>query len=373
MAINSRKIWRNIKALCFGVFFGLLICEIILRIYNPFPFALKKGKLILPSNQVKVYTNKWIPKLDRKIHYSRNSLGFRGPEPTDSVSRLLSIITIGGSTTECKFQSDSLTWSFLLYKALKHQNDSIWLNNAGIDGHSTFGHLLLLQEYVLKLKPKYALFLTGINDEEIEAPDEFDLMTEKKITTNSFKGFLKSVLNHTELGRTAFNFYHVQIAYKKGLIHRDMNIAELTDVILPDSVINRRIAFEQNFVNAYKERIDKIVSMCLEAGIQPVLITQPSLFGSYVDSASHISMGNKWYKNGSNNDNSLLEEKVLEMYNDVLRSFSNKIIVVDLARQMPKNSLYYYDFIHYTNAGAKKIAEILFSNLAPVIIHKTVQ
>src|SRR5882724_390795 len=189
MNIGFKSLWKNIKAVCLGIFFGLLICEIILRIYNPFPLPLKKWKLILPANQTKVFTNSWIKKLDSKINYSRNSLGFRGPELPDSISKLTSLITIGGSTTECKFQSDSITWSFLLYQLLKKEKPDFWLNNAGIDGHSTFGHLLLMDEYILKLKPDFALFLTGINDEEIEEPDEFDLMTEKKVTTNSFKGF----------------------------------------------------------------------------------------------------------------------------------------------------------------------------------------
>ena len=370
MTFHFKNTWKNIKAIGFGIVTGLLLCEIILRIYNPFPFSVKKGQLILPANQDKIFTNNWIRKLDRKIHYTRNSLGFRGPEPPDTVSKLLSIITIGGSTTECKFQSDSITWSFLLYQSLKNENGRVWLNNAGMDGHSTFGHMLLLKEYVLKLKPKYAVFLTGINDEELDAPDEFDLMTEKKLRAGSLKGFLKSVLNHTEFGRTAFNFYHVQIAYKRGLIHRQLNIEDLVDNPLSDSLIEQRLKEQDRFLVAYRKRIDSIVRLCRSADIEPILVTQPSLFGDYVDSATHIPMGTKWVKNDGTGDNSVLEDKKLERYNDVLRSYSPQLTVVDLARRMPKNSLYYYDFIHYTNAGAKKIAEILSHELGPVILNK---
>ncbi|MES1219923.1 MAG: hypothetical protein ABUT20_30760, partial [Bacteroidota bacterium] len=119
MKINFKEAWRRTKAIGFGLLLGLVFCEIILRIYNPFPFAIKKGKLILPANQAKVFTNTWIKKLDNKIYYSRNSLGFRGPELPDSILKLTSFITIGGSTTECKFLSDSCTWPFLLYQSLK--------------------------------------------------------------------------------------------------------------------------------------------------------------------------------------------------------------------------------------------------------------
>ncbi len=369
MKISWKNIWKKLKAICFGIFLGLLFCEIFLRIYNPLPFSLKKGKLILPANQSKNFTNNWIHKLDKKIHFSRNSLGFRGPEPPDTPSKLISIITIGGSTTACTFLSDSSTWSFLLYQKLKTRNSKIWLNNAGIDGHSTFGHLLLLKEYVLKLKPKFVLVMPGINDVETEAPDEFDLMTEKKINTNSFKGFIKSLLNYTELGRTAFNFYHVQLAYKKGLVHREVNFANLIDNPLPDSIVSKELEKQKPFLHAYRDRIKKILTECLQAGIQPVLITQPSLFGSYTDSATQLQMANKWVKTNTT-ENCLLNEKKLELYNDVLRSYSNQLTVVDLSHEMPKNSKYYYDFIHFTNEGAQQVSKILFTHLEPLLFNK---
>jgi len=356
-------------AVCLGITFRLILCEIILRIYNPFSFSLKKGRLILPANQSKIFTNKWIKKLDNQIHYSRNSLGFRGPEPLDSFSQKITILTIGGSTTECRFLSDSCTWSSLLFQKLKSENPNVWLNNAGVEGHSTFGHLLLLKEYVLKLKPKFALFMTGINDVETEKPVEFDIMTEKKINTNSFKGFLKSLLNYSELGRTIFNFYHVQLAYKKGLIHREINIREMIDNPIPDSIIKQQLEKQRPYLKAYHDRIDKIVTQCQQTGITPVLITQPSLFGSYTDPATGVSMGNKWLVKNSE-QNCVLNEKKLELYNDVLRSYSTRLTVIDLAREMPKNSIYFYDFIHFTNQGAEIISSILFDNLKNLFFNK---
>ena len=226
----------------------------------------------------------------------------------------------------------------------------------------------MLNEYVLKLKPKFVLFLTGINDEEIDEPDEFDFMTEKRITTNSFKGFLKSLLNHTELGRTAFNFYHVQIAYKKGLIHREININDLVEKNVADSAVFSREALQSKYLIAYKQRIKILIEKCLHADITPILITQPSLFGDFIDSTTKIRVGNRWVKNDNRSDNCMLEGKILELYNDVLRSFGNYITVIDLANEMPKKSEYYYDFIHFTNGGASKVSEILFNHLKPIIL-----
>ena len=39
--------------------------------------------------------------------------------------------------------------------------------------------------------------------------------------------------------------------------------------------------------------------------------------------------------------------------------------MIDLARELPRNSAYYYDFLHYTEPGAAAVAGILDRHLAP--------
>jgi hypothetical protein len=368
MTAAPKNTWKKGRAIGLGVISGVFLCEVILRIYNPVPPAVKNGKLVLPANQKKTFTNNWISKLDKQIHYSRNSLGFRGPELPFNPTAILSIITVGGSTTECKYLSDSCTWSSRLYEKLHKENPAVWLNNAGIDGHTTFGHLLLIKEYILKLKPRYLLLMTGVNDVELDQPDDFDRMAEKKIDTRSAKLLLKSLVNHTELGRSFMNYYQLKVAYKKGLIHRETDLASLVDNPLKEEVISAKLAKQSPYLIAYRQRIDSIITLCQRAGIQPILITQPALYGNYIDSATHISVGNKWMAKDPLGDNCLLMEKVLESYNDVLRSFSRKTSVIDLARLMPKNSIYFYDFTHVTNAGAGKMADLLYSELS-LLIH----
>jgi hypothetical protein len=61
--------------------------------------------------------------------------------------------------------------------------------------------------------------------------------------------------------------------------------------------------------------------------------------------------------------NAVVMEKVLGLYNDVVKSFGKEVKVIDLAVLMPKNSIYYYDFMHFTNAGCSKIASLISSQL----------
>ncbi|MFT3682465.1 MAG: SGNH/GDSL hydrolase family protein [Ferruginibacter sp.] len=362
-----KTFFKKLLSVLFGLLIALTLCEIILHIYNPFPFAVSSGKFVLPANQKTVFKNTWIKKLDSNIYYSRNSLGFRGPEPADSISKLNALICIGGSTTECHYISDSLTWPYQLGTQLKDSLPGLWLNNAGLDGHSTFGHLLLLKEYIIKLRPKYVLFLTGVNDVETSKPELYDLMNERSINFASVKSFFKSLANKTELGSTIFQLYAIRGAYKKGLIHKDVDFTALQDTILPQAYTNERLKNQQVFLSGYKQRLAEMIAVCKSNNIIPILLTQPSMFGTYTDSATMINMTNKVIPGGEPLATAALMGTVLELYNNVVRSFGNEVKVIDLAARMPKNSDYFYDFAHYTNTGCSKVSSIIAVELIPYL------
>ncbi len=51
----------------------------------------------------------------------------------------------------------------------------------------------------------------------------------------------------------------------------------------------------------------------------------------------------------------------MESYNDETRKFAAEadISLLDLALQLPKNTRHSYDPIHFTNEGARRVAELL--------------
>ncbi len=126
----------------------LIALEIGLRIHNPFPFRVRGDHIILPAHQKYTISHTGAIKLDPVTHVTKNSLGFRGPEPPRDWSERLTILTIGGSTTECLFLSDGKTWTDQLTRRFMAVRPDAWINNAGFEGHSTFGHLVLLREFV---------------------------------------------------------------------------------------------------------------------------------------------------------------------------------------------------------------------------------
>ena len=110
-----------------------------------------------------------------------------------------------------------------------------------------------------------------------------------------------------------------------------------------------------------------MIAICKTSNVIPILLTQPSMFGSYTDSVTSVNMTNKIIPGADPVTNAAVMQNVLGLYNEVVKSFGSQVKVIDLAALMPKNSLYYYDFMHYTNTGCAKIAAILSTELTPYL------
>src|SRR6266536_2410716 len=91
-----------IVTLC-GIVVALLLLELLLHIYNPFQARIKGNSIVLMTNKTYHIKNDIIKTLDPEITVTRNSLGFRGPNPPVDIDKYISLVTIGVSTTQCSF------------------------------------------------------------------------------------------------------------------------------------------------------------------------------------------------------------------------------------------------------------------------------
>lgn len=343
-------------ALISGVVLSLCLGEILLRIYNPFPAVVKSNRIVLRTHARTIYEQTTTRKLQHKIQVTSNELGFRGdPLPEDPES-FVKMITVGGSTTHCLFNSDGLTWPCRLENKLKSDFQNIWINNAGLSGHSTYGHTLLIQDIIVKLKPEVVIFLVGRNDMARESPDEFSLVDDRG--NNRFIVKAKEVLFQSELLGVLINLTRVVRARKADLGHHIEFKLEEQGVAAsdPEKEANELMRHE-TYLKGYRHRLSQIIRICRENGIQPVFLTQPALFGDQQDPTTGLNLVT--IKAGKFNGS--FSWKLLEKYNDVTRQVcrENGVFLIETARLMPKDSQYYFDLMHYSDAGCEKFAEII--------------
>lgn len=378
-----KKIWAAIIIVLFNLIIIFLLCECALRIWQPFEMRVKYNKIILPVNKKYIIRNLETAKLDKVIIHTKNSIGFRGSEPPSDFSDCLTMVAIGGSTTECFYLSDGKTWEDRLAEKLRKDFNKVWINNAGLDGHTTFGHLILLQDYIVKLRPKFILLLIGLNDTYRDKLSDWEKRNIQEYTIEPTKGLVNSLAAYSEVLSSYIyvkNYYrtktnglgHSIILFDKTaptnnrIFNKQFDLKTLEAYNPQTETINLQNPFIMTRVlDNYKKRIVKIIDTARYNSIEPIFITHPVLYGNVVDDVSGVNLANISVDGMSGS----MAWKKLEMYNDVLRKIREEyhVRVVDLARELPKSSIYFYDLYHYNNEGAEKVAKILYKDLKPIL------
>jgi len=357
-----RRVLRGAIALVAGVALAALAAEIALRVFAPVHLRLRGTEIVLPVDTITIGHNLNATRLQSEITVRRNSIGFRGPDPPADFARYLTLVAVGGSTTEDVFLSDGHTWTDLLAARLASELRDTWLDNAGLDGHSTFGHLHLLDQMLLELKPDYVLFLIGVNDVDRDDANDFDLRVMhsnvsawQRIVRASDLLSTLSVLRRTERARDLgvghipeLDLAHVELAHEDPQALEQL-FRRQRDVCLP----------------RYRERVAKLIEIARAGGIEPILVTQPALYGSAVDPATGIDIGPLSCEGWSG----ATRWKQLELVNDVTRAVGAEhgVLVIELAHALPKDSRLFYDWMHFSNRGAEVVAGIVADALIPYL------
>lgn len=351
---------NTVRTLAIQAAIVLVLAEVGLRIYNPLPFRVRGDRLVLPVRQRYTFHNEGASKLDAVTYHTKNSIGFRGPDPPADFGSRLTLLTIGGSTTECLFLSDGKTWTDVLARRLARGRPGLWVNNAGLDGQSTYGHLVLLRDFVVSLRPTLAVFLVGVNDVGLEASNPYDTaLVPDQTTWRSARAFLTS---HVETLQLAENLARMARAREAGFGHSQIDLTKLTLLEDDPAVDEATIRKFEPPLRGYEERLRAIAEVCRRNGIDPVFITQPALFGDAVDPVTGVNLGSVQVRGAANGK---LWWRVQEMYNDVTRRVAadQDVLIVDAARELPKDSRLFYDFIHFTNEGAARLGELVATRL----------
>lgn len=320
---------------------ALIAIELFLRIFQPFGFRLRGEKIVLPTNVSFTHKTQPTDKLDPLVTVHKNELGFRGPNPPNYFQSYLTLVAVGGSTTESIVISEGKTWPDVLGQKLAHNFHKVWVNNAGLDGHSTFGHLLLLENYLKSLKPKYTLFLVGANDLALFEGRSWDIFQPKKTGA----GWVNWLAEKSELVALSKNFQRKIATQQLGLTSGEVipfenvpvseeaypNYQALEEATPSASLTQAAGSFQQRleYLVAFESRLGEIIQTSRRSGIEPILLTQPALYGNAIDDVTGIDLAGivLHTTNGEWGEGMTGREKwrFLEEYNAVTRDIGQKL------------------------------------------------
>jgi lysophospholipase L1-like esterase len=363
--MKPHNLLKNLGVFLGGCLVALAVLEVLLRVYNPLEIRFRPDRIVLPVHKRYVFDNteKFPTKLAKTTLHTKNTLGFRGAPPPRDFRDHLTLISIGGSTTECFYLSDGRTWPDLLGQNLSREFHRVWVNNAGLDGATTYRHLILIEDYIVKLRPKVVLFLMGINDVgtgDIEAAEKKQVHVLRQAT--------RALLYRSEVYVLGQNLSRYFLAQSRGLHHTEIDLRKTGRLDhLPAGVALRMLQdYETNSFPFFAQRLEKLVKVCRDHGIEPIFITQPTLYGPGVDPVTGVDLAA--VKLGEDLNGGLMFQAV-DLYNGVTRQVAKQhgVLLIDLARELPRNSAYYYDYLHYTEPGAAAVAGIIDAQLSPFL------
>jgi lysophospholipase L1-like esterase len=394
------NVLRNTALLLTSIFLALLLAEGILRLYNPFDTRIRGNQITLRTDVVYRMPNRMNPKLAPELVHTRNNIGFRGPDWSPQAEGAVRIFAVGGSTTECFYLSDGYDWPAVMaaqlhlrsatrnsqyVNILNHtdttqqentpipthsdttHNVTFWVNNAGLDGHSTFGHRILMQEMLHLYNPHYILYLVGAND--VGRSDLGDHVQSGVIParpTFSVRTLHQLWAHHTEFGALADNLIRAYRARSLGVTHQNVNFESLPYRDVSEEEIAQNLALHRSgYIQAYQQRLTLLVEETLQYGIQPILLTQPMPYGPAIDPETGIDLARIEVRSGSGYQ----RWREVELYNEVTRNVAAQfdLMLIDLEQELPKNTRFYYDMIHFTDEGAQQIGEIVAKRLLDLL------
>ncbi len=285
--------------------------------------------------------------VEYEFFYKRNFFGFRGEEfdPKD-----VKIIFEGGSTSNQRYTPEELTIVGQLNKSFQNDNIDIKIYNAATDGKSLRGVIYDFNYWFKKinaLKPKFVILYLGINERTLANQLDQNLydLNFQKNKVDRFKDYLKNNSFFYSQYKSIKNKYFPKqtsgyfLDYEK--LYSNYNFKGYDEA----KKLKREISEEDmKIILQLEKRLLILKNIFKRKNIKPIIITQVEFNG--------------------------LTNKKLFLVNEKLKNFSEKnnisIIKLDEIITMKVND--FYDKVHTTPQGSKRIADTIYPYLKNILI-----
>lgn len=283
---------------------------------------------------------------------TRDQYGLRGHygNPKD-----ISILTIGGSTTDQRYIGDGLTWQDELERALRDSGKNVRVANAGVDGHSTFGHLASYRYWfplIPNLRPAYTVLYVGINDFFVDRPHaEFEGTADGSVTLTSRIKADSALYRLYSLARGTW------LARRVRLAHKPLDVETLSYTETPNLRDHEAVARAR--FRGFENRMAALLQRVRESGSAPVCVTSPTLFYRRNEAGRMVGVDLAIDKIRGGGTINGVDYFFLRLAQDtVMLSLCRAVhaAVIDLASGEWENEDF-YDLMHTTPLGAKKVGQ----------------
>ena len=298
----------------------------------------------LKCNRTLVYKNVFID--NDKVIYKIDKYGFRGLR--NNLDKI-DFLVVGGSTSDQQFMNLDDTWPELIEKKFKEIGKNIDVVNAGKGGQSTVGHIWNFNNWFGKIenfRTKYIIFFIGINEVDVKGTTYTNIgkdgdRTQKKNILDKLITVLKD--------NNGITYKLVKLLYNKHFLKN----VEIVKYKIRNKNDYKKIKKKLNLTKEHEthlhNNLQELVRLTNKIKATPIFITQKSFRGNLVDSTV-LSIDEFDYYH--------TELEIAKIIINFCKK--NNIFCIDLHNAIKFEYDDFYDLLHTTKKGTKKIAELIF-------------
>lgn len=349
--LKLRRELPNYALLIAALAFCVILLEVFLRVFTPTPIF-HTDLALYPFKKLVLHPT--LLGVPGKVLHTTNEWGMRGdPIPEDWDERF-TILAIGGSTTHCYYLPDDKTWPARLQAELRGADPNVMVQNAGLDGHSTRGHLLMMETVVPRIRPDMVVLLVGLNDLSYSINEQHLLFgNPNERTGGGYYVYAKS-----RLVQLLYKWFQVYV--NKAAVVRPESVGSpegyhrtplLDPTPLPESLESILPSLEE-----FQSNVRLIIKRAREINVTPVFLAQPHLFDD-TPYWEEIQWTAYWLGRQKYTISAATFARMQTVFNEALLEIceAEKIPCLDLGAAVPHDQKYFYDSAHFNEAGARRV------------------
>ena len=359
-----------------GVTIFLLIgSEMFLRFLIPY----QEGYFVYPPHAVYRFVGdpENTPGIEGESHFVANSLGMRADEIALDAKRL--ILVLGGSTGVDVYLDQPKMWTHLLQDKLNAMpsEPKTWVGNVARPSLATV-HNLLEFDRMLPNMPNMDMFvdLVGVNDFQLglassqgrayKPEDDINWTFSVRPATRfrdhfALYRFYERIHDWWKRSSQSVVYTEYASSFAKWRVCRQTapkeNLVELPNL--------------NNGLANYRSNLNKLVDRA-EAYHSPIIfLTQPTLWKDHMTAENEVLLTtggvgdrDEWCRKKNYYSPAALAHG-MEMYNEVLLDVCRQrhIFCIDLAARVPKDRRYFFDDMHFSEAGAQLVSDVVAAGI----------
>ena len=348
--IFEKFLWKNIVSLMIilvSSIIGIIIFEVALQILkkNDKWDVTKKANIVRNLTFDYDISDLYDSNL-KTVRYFRNQYGLRDDcnDPSE-----IKILTVGGSTTDQRYVHLQSTYQKILQNRIEEKiGKPVCVSNAGVSGHSTFGHIFALENWfplIPNLAPDYVILYVGINDADFTRSglNEGYILDE-----DSKRGLAKP-----EIVKLLLPIYKLIQSYldNKAYVLHNLKDYHLENYIVRDLHENTQELAKASAL-AFRARFETIINGVKKMGATPVCVSQPHNYTRTIEGEI------KGIANAFGDDFSGLDyDYSIRQLNAVMAELCGDFFLDLYNQNFP--SAYFYDAEHTTEQGSIYIGNLM--------------